>query len=143
MRIPSGSIRVRIEPEPTEYRDAGNRNDDAPSREIGDEAGDLGALEVENRADPKNRDCQEAGFKRRRIEAEECNGITDGRNGNGDVRNQERNAIGVVGQERARFAESIFSISAHAAAIARKHAAFCESVGESRGAAGRDQPGNN
>ena len=89
MGIPSGNIRFRIKPEPANYRNTGDRDDDAPSREIGDETSDLGALEVEDRADPKNEDRQQAGFKRSRFETEECNGITDRRNSNSDVRNQE------------------------------------------------------
>ena len=96
MRVPGGDVGAAAEPVPADDRDAHHRNDHAPDGDAADFAGDARTAEVGDGCQPQHADGGDTDPERAERSAKQLGAIADGGNGDGDVGDQQRNAVGVV-----------------------------------------------
>lgn len=80
-------------------------------------------------ADPNNENAHQARFKRRERPVKEFNKITHDRNGDGEVRDDKRNAVAEIRQKAPRLSEGIRGVTAHAARTTAEHPALRKHIG--------------
>ncbi len=139
--VPPGRVDAAVEPEPTDGRDQHYRGNHAPYGDGADLAGNACATEIGEGCQPQQRDGGQANLDRVELYSKERLDITDGSDADRHVGNQQRKAIGVVGDVVAGLAEGVFGVAAHAAGFATEHAAAGERIGQCQRARGGDEPG--
>ena len=83
-------------------------------------------------ADPDDSNACQPHFKGRQFPLEENNEVAHDRNGDGKVRDDERQSVTEVREETAGLTEGIGGVPAEPPAFAAEHAAFGEDVADRR-----------
>src|SRR5471030_1967620 len=143
MGVPGSHIGFAAEPVPADDRNAEYRDNHPPDSDGTDLASDARPTEVGDCGYPQHGDGRNTDSQRRQSNAKQLRTVTDGGNSDGNIGDQQGNAIGIVGHKVAGLAEGIFSVTSHAAGFAVEHATFGKRIGQCHGSHGGDQPGNN
>ena len=141
LRVPGADVAVDREPVPADHGEDQDRNQDAVAREVRELADEARAADVGQRAEPDHDDACNTHFERGEVPLEEHHQIADDRNGDCEVRNDERDAVAEVRNEASGLAEGIGGVAADAAALLAEHAAFGKDVGNGGRTADGDEPG--
>src|SRR5699024_4997610 len=113
MRIPGINVKRRAKPEPADNAQAYHRNNDPPHSNATDLPGNARTTKVSHGTNPQHSDGRKTNLHWRQTRAEQFGAVTNRRNSNRDVSNQQRDTVGVVRHKIAGLTESILGITAH------------------------------
>ena len=113
MRIPGINVKRRAKPEPADNAQAYHRNNDPPHGNAADLPGNARTTKVSHSTNPQHPDGRKTNLHWRQTRAEQFGAVTNRRNSNRDVSNQQRDAVGIVRHKVTGFTESILGITAH------------------------------
>ncbi|MNZ35590.1 hypothetical protein D3C78_529920 [compost metagenome] len=143
MRVPGVGIQRRAKPEPADNAQSDNRDDHSPDRHAADLPGNARAAKVGDSTNPQHANGREADLHWGECCAKQLRPVTNRRDRDRHVGDQQRHAVSVVRHKVARLTEGVFGVAAHPAGLTAKHSAFSKCPRQRHRPNGCDQPGDN